>query len=145
MTCKKRVRVDKLVDKLAADGTPRPTVNAAGKITLDAFQQWIHSNCIACPACKAKGVAGLGKPRDFNLLFTTRVGPVNEAGANPSAKPQRRQGNDDDEGCSVAYLRPETAQGVYVQFNNIVTSSRARLPFGKRTPLSDQRNRIGGD
>ena len=62
-----------------------------------------------CPVC---GVTGeLTEPRQFNLMFETHVGPV------------------EDE-ASVAYLRPETAQGIYVNFRNVRESARQRVPFG---------------
>mgnify|MGYP001344762529 CR=1 FL=1 len=51
------------------------------------------------------------EPRAFNLMFTTHVGPVK-----------------DD--ASVAYLRPETAQAIFVQFKNVLDSSRQKVPFG---------------
>ena len=53
----------------------------------------------------------LSEPRDFNLLFKTHLGPTEESG-------------------STVYLRPETAQGSYVNFKNVVQTSRMKLPFG---------------
>ncbi len=53
----------------------------------------------------------LSEPREFNLMFKTHLGPVAESGAE-------------------VYLRPETAQGIYVNFKNVVQSSRLKLPFG---------------
>ena len=64
---------------------------------------------IACPDCGAK--SSLTEARQFNLMFSTQVGPVAES-------------------ASVAYLRPETAQAMFVQFENVATSMRRRLPFG---------------
>jgi glycyl-tRNA synthetase len=64
---------------------------------------------IACPKCGNKGT--LTEPRQFNLMFKTYVGPVEES-------------------ASVAYLRPETAQAMFVQFENVATSTRKKLPFG---------------
>ena len=62
-----------------------------------------------CPVC---GVTGeWTEPRQFNLMFETHMGPV------------------EDE-ASVAYLRPETAQGIYVNFRNVRESARQRVPFG---------------
>lgn len=60
-----------------------------------------------CPNCGGE----LSASRQFNLMFQTHVGPVEDAG-------------------SVVYLRPETAQGIFVNFKNVLTSSRQRLPFG---------------
>ncbi|MGH7609021.1 MAG: glycine--tRNA ligase [Candidatus Dormibacteria bacterium] len=61
----------------------------------------------SCPKCGGP----LGPPRQFNLMFKTFVGPVEEAG-------------------SVVYLRPETAQGMFVNFKNVLAGSRQRVPFG---------------
>ena len=63
----------------------------------------------ACPNCGNKGT--LTEARHFNLMFKTFVGPV-----------------EDD--ASVAYLRPETAQGIFVNFANVQTTSRKKPPFG---------------
>ncbi len=63
----------------------------------------------ACPNCGAKG--SFTEARRFNLMFKTHVGPV------------------EDE-ASVAYLRPETAQGIFVNFLNVQTTSRKKPPFG---------------
>ena len=62
-----------------------------------------------CPVCGAKD--SFTEPRMFNLMFKTFMGPVEEEAA-------------------VVYLRPETAQGIYVNFQNVLTSSRQRIPFG---------------
>ena len=63
----------------------------------------------ACPGCGETGT--FTDARDFNLMFETHVGPVQS----------------DD---SRVHLRPETAQGIFVNFDNIVTSTRRRPPFG---------------
>ncbi len=62
-----------------------------------------------CPRCGKKGT--LTEPRMFNLMFKTFMGPV------------------EDE-AHVIYLRPETAQGIYVNFENVRASSRMKIPFG---------------
>ncbi len=62
-----------------------------------------------CPNCGGKGT--FTEPRDFNLMFSTNLGPV----------------KDDN---SRVYLRPETAQGIFVNFKNVVQSSRVKVPFG---------------
>ncbi|MBM3279311.1 MAG: glycine--tRNA ligase [Candidatus Handelsmanbacteria bacterium] len=62
-----------------------------------------------CPVCGNKGV--LTEPRAFNLMFKTFVGPVEEDNAK-------------------VYLRPETAQGIYVNFLNVQAAMRQKLPFG---------------
>jgi glycyl-tRNA synthetase len=64
---------------------------------------------IACPNCGMKGT--LTEARQFNLMFKTHVGPLEES-------------------ASEAYLRPETAQGMFVNFDNVATTTRRKLPFG---------------
>ncbi|HMQ29776.1 MAG TPA: glycine--tRNA ligase [Chloroflexaceae bacterium] len=61
-----------------------------------------------CPNC---GSADLTEPRPFNMMFRTQVGPVAEGG-------------------SFAYLRPETAQGIFANFANVLTTTSRKLPFG---------------
>jgi glycyl-tRNA synthetase len=62
-----------------------------------------------CPACGMKGT--LSEPRLFNLMFKTFMGPVEDTAA-------------------TVYLRPETAQGIYVNFLNVQQSTRQKIPFG---------------
>ena len=62
-----------------------------------------------CPNCGTIG--SLTEPRQFNLMFKTNVGPIEEAG-------------------SLAYLRPETAQGIYVNYKLVQGSMRLKIPFG---------------
>ncbi|HEX8763381.1 MAG TPA: glycine--tRNA ligase [Candidatus Saccharimonadales bacterium] len=62
-----------------------------------------------CPTCGQKGT--FGEPKQFNMMFTTHVGPVADEG-------------------SVSYLRPETAQGIFTNFKNVVDSFYPDLPFG---------------
>ena len=62
-----------------------------------------------CPVCGNRGT--LTAPRQFNLMFRTFMGPVEEVAA-------------------VVYLRPETAQGIYVNYLNVLQSSRQKVPFG---------------
>lgn len=60
-----------------------------------------------CPSCGGE----LTEPQQFNLMFKTFMGPVEEA-------------------ANVVYLRPETAQGIFVNFENVVNTTRKKLPFG---------------
>ena len=62
-----------------------------------------------CPVCGTK--EAFGEPRMFNLMFKTFMGPVEDSAA-------------------VVYLRPETAQGIYINFQNVLQSTRQRIPFG---------------
>jgi len=61
----------------------------------------------SCPSCGGE----LTEPRLFNLMFKTFMGPTEEE-------------------ANVVYLRPETAQGIFVNFQNVLTTTRRRLPFG---------------
>lgn len=62
-----------------------------------------------CPTCGKSGT--FTEPRDFNLMFKTQAGPVADAGA-------------------VCYLRPETAQGMFINFANVAYTTRKKPPFG---------------
>jgi glycyl-tRNA synthetase len=67
-----------------------------------------HLKANKCPNC---GSGNLTEPRNFNLMFKTTLGPI-----------------ESDE--NIAYLRPETAQGIFVNFLNVLQTSRRKLPFG---------------
>ena len=72
----------------------------------------LDSDIILKKSCPEPDCSGeLGEARMFHLMFKTFMGPV-----------------EDD--AAIVYLRPETAQGIFVNFNNVVTSSRKKLPFG---------------
>ena len=64
--------------------------------------------------CSACGLKNLTDPRDFNLMFRTTVGAASS----------------DDDPTALAYLRPETAQGIFINFKNVLDTSRRKLPFG---------------
>lgn len=66
-----------------------------------------HLETDKCPACGGE----LTEARNFNLMFKTYLGPV-------------------EENAAVVYLRPETAQGIFVNFLNVMTASRKKIPFG---------------
>ena len=59
----------------------------------------------------AKDIGTLTEPREFKLMFETKVGPLADQSA-------------------VAYLRPETAQGIFANYKNIVDTGRVKIPFG---------------
>ncbi len=75
----------------------------------------------ACPVCGTKG--SFTAPRNFNLMFATHIGP-------------------DTDNASTIYLRPETAQGIYTEFKNVVQSSRVKVPFGIAQVGKSFRNEI---
>ena len=74
-----------------------------------------------CPNCGERGQ--LTEPRQFNLMFRTYIGAT---------------ATEDD----VAYLRPETAQGIFVQFKNVIDTTRVRLPFGIGNTGKSFRNEV---
>ena len=77
------------------------------------------------PKCKANkgGEHEWGAPRMFNLMFKTNLGPVEDT-------------------ASTVYLRPETAQGIFVNFNNVINSTRVKVPFGIAQQGKSFRNEI---
>lgn len=75
-----------------------------------------------CPKAEDKKHS-FGQPRNFNLMFKTHLGPAEDS-------------------ASVVYLRPETAQGIFVNFNNVVDSTRVKVPFGIAQQGKSFRNEI---
>jgi glycyl-tRNA synthetase len=76
---------------------------------------------VGCPNCGTKGQ--FTEPRDFNGLLSTRIGPVQDEG-------------------SIHYLRPETAQGIFVNYANVQGTARMKLPFGIGQTGKSFRNEI---
>jgi glycyl-tRNA synthetase len=68
-------------------------------------------SAIKCPNC---GKINWTEPRPFNLMFRTTIGAV----------------ADEDDPSALAYLRPETAQGIFINFQNVLTTMRRKIPFG---------------
>ena len=99
------------------EGFSDPLVQCLGKCKrrwrLDHLQEAVAAEGgdpdgeIRCPECGGE----LSEPREFNLMFKTHVGPVAESGAE-------------------VYLRPETAQGIFINFKNVLSFSRKKPPFG---------------
>ncbi len=98
--CKTRTRADHLIDDALG-------INVEGK-PMDEITKIIRDNKLKCPSC---GSTDLTDARTFNLLFETHIGIV------PEDK-------------SLAYLRGEIAQGIFINFKNVLDSMRVRLPFG---------------
>jgi len=99
--CKLRMRADHLIEESLYDK------NVEG-LTTDELDDIISENKIKCPNC---GKSDWTKVRKFNLLFPVNLGII--------------EGDQ-----SLAYLRGETAQGMFVNFKNILESTRVKLPFG---------------
>ena len=90
------------------------------RLDLQRFtKQYPDAPLPACPNCGGE----LTEPREFNLMFKTTLGAL---------------GGEDD----AAFLRPETAQGMFVNFKNVVDSSRVKLPFGMAQVGKSFRNEI---
>lgn len=116
-TSKARYRADHLVEnKIAKYEKKGRSKNAAAlQVKLnaaisdnEALRQLIIDEGIKCPV---SGTDDWTEVRQFNLMFETHVGALKDS-------------------ASIAYLRPETAQGIFINFNNVVTASRKKLPFG---------------
>src|SRR4029453_10632349 len=106
---------DPMTDCRNCKGPPRADhVFAAQKgrdpKNLDEINAAIAAKELACPKCGAKD---LTPARPFNLMFRTTMGPLDTG---------------DERG--LAYLRPETAQGIFVNFQNVLDTMRRKLPFG---------------
>lgn len=124
--CKARYRVDVLMDELNAkkkkdilremfsgefegqQADEKITNEFASRVADDASVAKAIT-LTACPNCGNKGT--FTEARQFNLMFKTFVGPVEDTN-------------------NVVYLRPETAQGIFVNFLNVQNASRQKLPFG---------------
>ncbi|NLL44134.1 MAG: glycine--tRNA ligase [Mollicutes bacterium] len=100
--CKTRHRADKLIEEFTE-----------GKITVDGWSnekliEYIKENNVKCPKC---GKVNYTDIRQFNLMFKTFQGVVEDS-------------------ANTIYLRPETAQGIFVNFLNVQRSMRLKIPFG---------------
>lgn len=100
-SCHKRFRGDKLLEEKIG-------VDAAAILKLDQVQKMLVAEKVVCPHC---GLTDWTEAKRFNLMFKTHQGVIEEEG-------------------SLVYLRPETAQGIFVNFKNILQTMRPRLPFG---------------
>ncbi len=100
LNCHKRHRQDHMQEAFAEKKSTRDT-------TVD--PDTVPMTEITCPDCGTKGQ--WTEPRDFNMMLKTYLGPI-----------------ESEEG--LHYLRPETAQGIFVNFANVVTTARKKPPFG---------------
>ena len=103
--CHARHRADKLIEDYAYQNNL--DVNPAGW-SDDEMYGYIKDNHIACPDCGSCDFTGI---RKFNLMFKTFIGVTEDS-------------------SNTVYLRPETAQGIFVQFKNVTRTTRKKLPFG---------------
>ncbi len=98
--CKTRHRADKLLEDLG--------IEDAGKFSNEELMSYIREHNVVCPNCGSSDFTDI---RNFNLMFKTFQGVTEDA-------------------KSTVYLRPETAQGIFVDFKNVERSMRLKLPFG---------------
>ncbi len=111
--CKTRIRADKLINEYMQEGNCDGWDNKK-------LEQYIKDEKIPCPNC---GKSEFTPVRKFNLLFETHQGVTEDA-------------------KSIVYLRPETAQGMFVNFKNVERSMRLKLPFGIGQTGKSFRNEI---
>ena len=104
-SCKSRHRADDLIENWNAK--KGITLNIAGW-TNEQMEEYIRENKIPCPICGNSDFTGV---RKFNLMFKTFQGVTEDT-------------------TSTVYLRPETAQGIFVNFKNVQRTTRAKVPFG---------------
>ena len=98
--CRGRFRADTLVEDATGNSVEGMIPSEIDRVIADAK--------VACPTC---GKHNWTTVRAFNMMFRTQIGPV-------------------DESATTVYLRPETAQSIFMQYKNVMQSSRARVPFG---------------
>ena len=103
--CKSRHRADDLVEKYAEKHKLNISVEA---MDADQLQAFVSEHQIPCPIC---GKSDFTPIRKFNLMFKTFQGVTEDT-------------------TNTIYLRPETAQGIFVNFENVQRSTRMRVPFG---------------
>ena len=104
--CKSRYRADKLVeDHMTAQGVEKASADGW---TNEQLKDYIEKNNIVCPKCGKHNFTDI---RKFNLMYKTYQGVTEDA-------------------KSEIYLRPETAQGIFVNFKNVQRTTRKKVPFG---------------
>ena len=105
--CKERFRADKLIEDWCAENgkTLDKPIDA---FTQAEMKEFVETNNIPCPTCGKHNFTDI---RQFNLMFKTFQGVTEDA-------------------KNTVYLRPETAQGIFVNFTNVQRTTRRKLPFG---------------
>ncbi|MBQ8130204.1 MAG: glycine--tRNA ligase [Clostridia bacterium] len=103
--CKARFRADKLIEDWGKEHGEEIEADGWSNEQLEAF---INEHEIACPQCGKRDFTGI---RKFNMMFKTFQGVTEDA-------------------SNEIYLRPETAQGIFVNFQNVARTTRRKLPFG---------------
>ena len=104
--CHERFRADKIIEDYAFENNMN--VESVDGWSHAQMEQFIEDHNIACPSC---GKHNFTEIREFNLMFKTFQGVTEDA-------------------KNTVYLRPETAQGIFVNFKNVQRTSRKKVPFG---------------
>jgi len=115
--CHERFRADNIIDDFMKDNGIE---GSADGMTETEMQAYIDEHNIPCPSCGAHNFTGI---RQFNLMFKTHVGVTEDS-------------------KNVVYLRPETAQGIFVNFKNVQRTTRKKVPFGIAQVGKSFRNEI---
>ena len=105
--CHERFRADKIIEDFAAEKNIKLDSSVDGW-SHEQMEKFINDNNVPCPSCGKHNFTSI---REFNLMFKTFQGVTEDA-------------------KSVVYLRPETAQGIFVNFKNVQRTSRKKVPFG---------------
>ena len=116
-SCKTRHRADKLIEDYVAENGLSDNPAA---MSDEEMMQYIKDKGIACPNCGSRDFTDI---RKFNLMFKTFQGVTEDS-------------------TSTLYLRPETAQGIFVNFKNIARTTRKKIPFGVAQIGKSFRNEI---
>ena len=116
-SCKTRHRADKLIEDYVAENGLSDNPAA---MSDEEMMQYIKDKGIACPNCGSRDFTDI---RKFNLMFKTFQGVTEDS-------------------SSTLYLRPETAQGIFVNFKNIARTTRKKIPFGVAQIGKSFRNEI---
>lgn len=104
--CKARFRADKLIEEYVKESGQEPV--AVDGWSNEKLEGYIREHHVKCPECGKSDFTGI---RQFNLMFKTFQGVTEDS-------------------KSEIYLRPETAQGIFVNFKNVQRTSRKKIPFG---------------
>jgi len=137
---KKRYRVDHLIEghaeKLGEKGAEGEKEADKLLASMDALlakddfiglKKLIEENKIVCAV---GGTCNWSDIRQFNLMFSTEFGSTETSEIPPAGFPSGTKGTNEVQGANKVYLRPETAQGIFVNFLNVQKTGRMKIPFG---------------
>jgi len=107
-SCKSRFRADKLVEEYLVGQGQEEQAGEVSQWGAVRVEKYIRDNAVKCPRC---GAHDFTEVRQFNLMFRTYQGVTEDS-------------------QSLVYLRPETAQGIFINFKSIARTARKKVPFG---------------